>query len=287
MDRVIEAVDVNKLEPFPNSPFSVNDERDISLLMQSVKDFGIMNPIICRPIKEGEAFEIISGHRRWEVAKLLGMSKVPAYVKEMTKDEATIMMVDSNLHREFLYPSEKAFAYRMKLEAMKHQGFRSDLTSTHVEQKLTSVETLANKSQDSRSQIQRYIRLTYLIEPLLKLVDESKIALTPAVELSYLNEFEQEDLNETIESEDCTPSLSQAKRMRKLSEEGCLDMDEIFNIMTEEKGNQKEVLKVPMDKIKKYLNPMATRREQEDFIVKACDHYTKYLQRVKNSREER
>jgi ParB family chromosome partitioning protein len=200
----------------------------------------------------------------------------------MTQDEAVIALVDSNLHREHILPSERAFAYRMKLDAMKRQGRRTDLTSTQPVSKLRSNEQLGEEYDESRETVRRYIRLTYLEKPLLDMVDEGRIALTPAVELSYLRQEEQCDLVETIESEDATPSLSQAKRLRSMSEDGTLDMDAIFGVMTETKGNQKEVLKVPVERIRKYVGRDASYRGMQDFIEKAIEHYCRYLQRQKN-----
>lgn len=277
-------IKVEDLHPFPQNPFKVTDNEEMAMLRESIKEFGIITPLIVRPIENG--YEIVSGHRRCEACKALKIDAVPAVVKDLTREEAIITMVDSNLHREHILPSEKAFAYRMKMEAIKKQGFRTDLTSDQPGQKFSSADKLAEKSTDSRTQIQRYIRLTNLERPLLNLVDEGRIALTPAVELSFLPAEEQQDLIETIRSEDCTPSLSQASRMRKLSEQGLLSMDAIFKIMTEIKGNQKEVLKIPTERVRKFFKPSTSYRQMEDFIVKALEYYTKHLirQRDRDSR---
>lgn len=279
MDKVM-AIKVKDLQPFPDNPFHITDGMEMEMLIQSVKDFGIITPLVVRPMED--KFEIISGHRRWQAAQKAGIEVVPAFVREMSRDAAVVALVDCNLQREHLLPSEKGFAYKMKLEAMKRQGFRTDLTSAQVGQKLTSVGLLAEQSADSRVQIQRYIRLTSLEKPLLNLVDEGRISLTPAVELSYLPPDKQNELIETIESEDCTPSLSQAQRMRRLNEQGALDMDKIFEIMTEVKGNQTEVLKVPTDRIRRYFKPNTTPKQMEDTIVKALEYYYRKLQRERN-----
>ena len=281
MDK-ISAVHINELVPFPENPFKMRDGIEMEMLTDSVKEFGIITPLVVRSIEKGSGYEIISGHRRWQAAKEAGLERVPAFVRNMSKDEAVVALVDCNLQREYLLPSEKGFAYKMKLEAMKRQGFRTDLTSAQVGQKLTSVERLAEQSSDSRVQIQRYIRLTNLEKTLLDLVDEGRIALTPAVELSYLLPEEQRNLIQTIESEDCTPSLSQSQKMRRLSEQGCLDMDTILAILSEVKGNQKEYLKLPTEKYSRYLSRFHTPKQKEDFILKALDYYSRYLERQKN-----
>lgn len=281
-----KSIKVSELHPFPDNPFKVHDDTEMEMLIESIKEYGVITPLLVRPLDTG-GFEIISGHRRMIACQKAGIEKVPAFVRSMERDAAVVALVDSNLHREHILPSEKAFAYKMKLEAIKHQGFRSDLTSDQVGSKFRSNEMLAETVPDSKTQIQRYIRLTYLEKPLLYLVDEGRISLTPAVELSYLLPGEQTNLIETIESEDCTPSLSQAVRMRKLSTEGILDMDRIFEIMTEIKGNQKEYLKLPSEKYSHYLARFQTTQQKEDFIIKALDHYTKFLDRRRSDRDAR
>ena len=271
----ITEIRVSDCVPFEDYPFQIRDNAEMEMLKDSIRESGILMPVAVRP-KEKQ-YEILSGHRRIHACKQLGIETVPALVKELSRDSAVIFMVDSNLHREGLLPSEKAFAYKMKLEAMKHQG----RTSVQVGQK-SSRDTLAESAGESATQIQRYIRLTHLEKPLLDLVDEGRIALTPAVELSYLLPEEQRDLLQTIESEDCTPSLSQSVRMRKLSAEGLLTMDRIFEIMTEVKGNQAEVLKIPTERIKRYFKPNTTYKQMEDYIVKALEYYARYLKRQRD-----
>ena len=260
---------------FEDYPFQIRDNAEMEMLKDSIRESGILMPVAVRP-KEKQ-YEILSGHRRIHACKQLGIETVPALVKELSRDSAVIFMVDSNLHREGLLPSEKAFAYKMKLEAMKHQG----RTSVQLGQK-SSRDMLAAIAGESATQIQRYIRLTHLEKPLLDLVDEGRIALTPAVELSYLLPEEQRDLLQTIESEDCTPSLSQSVRMRKLSAEGLLTMDRVFEIMTEVKGNQAEVLKIPTERIKRYFKPNTTYKQMEDYIVKALEYYARCLKRQRD-----
>lgn len=272
----VKEIYVSDCVPFEDNPFKIQNNSEMEMLIDSVKENGILIPIVVRP--KDEKYEILSGHRRIYACKVAGIETVPAIIRELTKDEAVIFMVDSNLQREGLLPSEKGFAYKMKLEAMKHQG----RTSAQLGQKLTSVQQIADNTTDSRTQIQRYIRITNLEKPLLDMVDEGRIALTPAVELSYLLPEEQRDLIETIESEDCTPSLSQSVRMRKLSADGLLTMDKIFEIMTEVKGNQIEVLKIPTDRVRRYFKPDTTYKQMEDYIVKALEHYARYLKRQRD-----
>ncbi len=267
----IQEIQISKCRAFENNPYKVKDDAAMEMLTESIKENGILIPIAVTPQDGG--FEIISGHRRIHAAKKAGLATIPAFVRKLDRDSAVIFMVDSNLHREGLLPSEKAFAYRMKLEAMKHQG-RTCAQPGHK-----SVQLLADQGDDSRTQVQRYIRLTYLEKGLLNLVDDGRIALTPAVELSYLMPEEQQNLLMTIESEDCTPSYSQTVRMRRLSEQGLLSSDSIFKIMSEVKGNQKEYLKLPTEKYDRYLKRFRTPKEKEEFIEKALDYYSKYLER--------
>ena len=271
------------LHPFPDNPFRVVEDDMLMELSESIKEFGMVTPIITRPKEDGNGYEIIAGQRRVRASELAGIDTVPAFVLPLDRDRAIITLVDSNIQRENVLPSERAFAYKMKLEAMKRQGFRTDLTSAQLGEKLTSVELLARQSNNSRTQIQRFIRLTELIPPILQMVDEEKIALTPAVELSFLKKDEQENLLITMESEDATPSLSQAQRMKKLSQQGRLDMDTIFAIMTEEKANQKETIKFSADRIKKYFPKNTTPKQMEDFIIRLLE---RELQRKRN-RESR
>ena len=270
---------ITDLYPFPDNPFRVVEDDMLMELSESIKEFGMVTPIITRPKEDGNGYEIIAGQRRVRASKLAGIDTVPAFVLPLDRDKAIITLVDSNIQRENVLPSERAFAYKMKLEAMKRQGFRTDLTSAQLGEKLTSVELLARQSNNSRTQIQRFIRLTELIPPILQMVDEEKIALTPAVEMSFLKKDEQENLLITMESEDATPSLSQAQRMKKLSQQGRLDMDTIFEIMTEEKANQKETIKFSADRIKKYFPKNTTPKQMEDFIIRLLE---RELQRKRN-----
>jgi len=280
-------IPIDRIFPFDGNPYKVLDNEEMEELVQSIRERGVLNPLIVMPKpNDSHVFELISGHRRLYAAQKAGLETVPALVCDVDRDEAAIMVVDSNLHRETILPSEKAKAYKLRLDAMKHQGKRLRSTSAQVEQKL-SVEQLADVANESRAQVQRYIRLNNLVPGLLSLVDEGKIALTPAVELSYLPEEEQTNLYDTIESEDCTPSLSQAQQMRKLSEQGKLDMDAVFGIMTKPKPNQQEKVtlpypKLPMDKIKRYAKTEPTPQVVQDFLLKAVDHYCRYLDRQKD-----
>ena len=271
--EMIMEICIEEICDFPNHPFKIRMDEEMANLVESVKQYGVLSPVIVRP-KEDDSYEMIAGHRRRYASELAEKTEIPCIVRNLSDEEATILMVDSNLQREKILPSEKAFAYKMKLDAMKKQGQRTDLTSTPLGQKLGkySVEVLGEQVGESRSQIQRFIRLTNLIPELLELVDNSvlkekdklQIALRPAVELSYLSEEEQSDLYETIESEDCTPSHAQAIKLRKLSEEGRLDENVIFSILTEEKGNQKEQFRMPRERIQKYFSPKATEKQIED-----------------------
>ena len=241
-------------------------------LTQSINENGILSPIIVRPIENGE-YEIISGHRRLFAGKQAGLTKIPAMVCEMDRDTAAVTLVDSNLHRENILPSEKAFAYKLKAEALFHQGKRTDLTLEQVAPKL-STEAVGESENISKDTVKRYIRLTNLLPKLLELVDIGKIAFTPAVELSYLNDIEQQDLIEIIESEDCTPSLSQAVRMKKLSQQGLLTDDKILEIMSEEKANQKERIKIPTERVRKFFPQSYSNTQIEEVIIKLCEaHY--------------
>ena len=279
---------VDQIIPFDDNPYQVLDNEEMDELVQSIRERGILSPLIVLPKPDdAHTFELISGHRRLFAAKKAGLKKVPAVVCNVSRDEAAIMVVDSNLHREHILPSEKAKAYKLKMAAMKRQGKRTDLTSDQVGPKLTAKEI---SDVDSASQVKRYIRLNNLMPELLSLVDENRIALTPAVELSYLTEDEQKNLLETIESEDCTPSLSQAQQMRKLSAQGQLDMDAVFQTMTKPKPNQQEKVtlpyqKLPIDKIKRYAKTEPTPQIVQDFLLKAVEHYCRYLDRQKDKGE--
>ena len=267
------------LYPFPDNPFHVAEDETLSELAESIKEFGIVTPIITRPKEDGDGYEVIAGQRRVRASELAGINTVPAFVLPLDRDRAIITLVDSNLQRENILPSERAFAYKMKSEAMKRQGFRTDLTSSQVVTKLRTDDKVAQGFGVGRMTVQRFIRLTELIPPILQMVDEGKIALTPAVELSFLKKDEQENLFATMESEEATPSLSQAQRMKQLSQSGRLDMDTIFAIMTEEKGNQKETLKTNTSKLKKYFPKNTTPKQMEETIIKLLE---RELQRKRN-----
>ena len=259
------------LYPFPDNPFHVVEDETLSELAESIKEFGIVTPIITRPKEDGNGYEVIAGQRRVRASELAGINTVPAFVLPLDRDRAIITLVDSNLQRENILPSERAFAYKMKSEAMKRQGFRTDLTSSQVVTKLRTDDKVAQGFGVGRMTVQRFIRLTELIPPILQMVDEGKIALTPAVELSFLKKDEQENLFATMESEEATPSLSQAQRMKSMSQSGQLDMDMIFSIMTEEKGNQKETLKINTSRLKKYFPKNTTPKQMEETIIKLLE----------------
>ena len=259
------------LYPFPDNPFHVAEDETLSELAESIKEFGIVTPIITRPKEDGNGYEVIAGQRRVRASELAGINTVPAFVLPLDRDRAIITLVDSNLQRENILPSERAFAYKMKSEAMKRQGFRTDLTSSQVVTKLRTDDKVAQGFGVGRMTVQRFIRLTELIPPILQMVDEGRIALTPAVELSFLKKDEQENLFATMESEEATPSLSQAQRMKSMSQSGQLDMDMIFSIMTEEKGNQKETLKINTSKLKKYFPKDTTPKQMEETIIRLLE----------------
>ena len=263
------------ISDFPNHPFKVKQDEAMAEMLDSVKQYGVLVPALVRPKSDG-GYEMVAGHRRKCAATLAGITEMPCIVRNLTDDEATIIMVDSNLQRETILPSEKAFAYKMKLEAMKRQGQRSDLTSAPLEPKLKgsrSNEELAASSPDSRSQIQRYIRLTELIPLVLDMVDSGKIAFRPAVELSYLSKEQQQSLYDTMECEDCTPSLAQAIKMKEFSRDGKLSTEVILSIMQEEKPNQREQFKMPKERISKYFAPGTPAQKIEDTIIKALELY--------------
>ncbi|HCQ6189947.1 TPA: ParB/RepB/Spo0J family partition protein [Clostridioides difficile] len=266
--KVLKTAD---LYPFPDNPFHVVEDEMLSELAESIKEFGIVTPIITRPKEDGNGYEIIAGQRRVRASELAGINTIPAFVLPLDRDRAIITLVDSNLQRENILPSERAFAYKMKSEAMKRQGFRTDLTSSQVGTKLRTDDKVAQGFGVGRMTMQRFIRLTELIPPILQMVDEGKIALTPAVELSFLKKGEQENLFATMESEEATPSLSQAQRMKSLSQSRRLNMDAIFAIMTEEKGNQKETVKIGMERLKKYFPKGTTPKQMEDTIIKLLE----------------
>ncbi len=262
------------ISDFPNHPFKVKQDEAMAEMVDSVKQYGVLVPALVRPKADG-GYEMVAGHRRKCAATLAGITEMPCIVRNLTDDEATIIVVDSNLQRETILPSEKAFAYKMKLEAMKRQGQRSDLTSTPVVSKSRSNEELGQKNGDSREQVRRFIRLTELIPPMLDMVDSGKIAFRPAVELSYLSKEQQQSLYDTMECEDCTPSLAQAIKMKEFSRDGKLTEEVILSIMQEEKPNQREQFKMPKERISKYFAPGTPAQKIEDTIIKALELYRK------------
>ena len=274
---------IEKLRPFVGHPFQVKDDTEMEQLVHSILTQGLLTPISVRPIENNE-YEVISGHRRLHACKKAGIKTVPALIYALDRDEATIAMVDSNLHREKILPSEKAFAYKLKMEAMSRQGQRTDLTSNQVGRKLESAAMIGEQSGDSQTQVRRYIRLTELIPEILRMVDECKIALTPAVELSYLTKQEQRDLLETMESEDCTPSLSQAIQMKRLSQTGELDIDRIFDLLREPKANQIDKISFRTEDLRKFFPKSYSAARIHEHILKLLEVDFRKRQR---SREER
>lgn len=277
----IKDIPLEKLVPFPNHPFKVRDDEEMNKLVESVSENGVLVPAIVREKDNGD-YEIISGHRRKFASKIAGKSTLRCIVSNLDDDAATVIMVDSNIQRENILPSEKAFAYKMKLDAMKHQG-KSFSTSRHFGEKLLSIDKLAENSDDSARQIQRYIRLTYLIPELLQMVDDGKMKMLPAVEISFLDKECQQDLLEAIESECCTPSHAQAIRMHKMFNDGELNSDTILDIMCELKPNQQERLIIPHKTLEKYIPKSVVPEKRQDYVCKALEHYNKFLK----SRAER
>ena len=270
----VREIPLEEISDFPNHPFKVKMDESMADMAESVKQYGVLVPALVREKPEG-GYEMIAGHRRKMASELAEKKEIPCIVRNLTDDEAIIIMVDSNLQREQILPSEKAFAYKLKLDAMKRQGMRTDLTSDPVGPKLRSNQELAQKSMDSVTQIKRYIRLTELITPILDMVDSGKIAIRPAVELSYLPKEQQTILLDTMQLEDCTPSHAQAIKMRKFADEGRLNEDVILSILSEEKGNQKEQFRMPKERISKYFSPGTPAKQMEDTIVKALELYRK------------
>ena len=262
------AIPVEKLRPFAGHPFKVKDDEEMNTLIESIQAQGILSPLIVRPIEDTDEYEVISGHRRLHAAQKAGITEIPALIYALDRDSAAVAVVDSNLHREHILPSEKAFAYKLKMEALSHQGKRSDLTSDQTGPKLTAA---AISESDSATQVKRYIRLTHLIPELLTLMDENKMALSVGVELSFLDEHSQREVLEQCAINDCTPSYSQAWRMHKADREGTLTTAVIQTIMSEEKANQKVRLKIPMERIRKYFPQSYTAAQIEDAVVKLCE----------------
>ena len=274
-------ISVSKLRPFENNPYQVRDDAEMNTLIESIQMQGVLSPLIVRPIENTDEYEVVSGHRRLHAARKAGITEVPALIYALDRDTAAIAVVDSNLHREHILPSEKAFAYKLKYEALKHQG-----TSCQVGTKLRTDEQIAENANESARQIQRYIRLTYLIPEFLEKMDKGEIALSVGVELSFLDEQNQRAVLEQCAINDCTPSYSQAWRMHKADREGTLTTAVIQTIMSEEKANQREMVKVPTSRLREVLPQGLDAKKTEDFIIKACDHYRKYLIRQRN-RDER
>ena len=270
-------IPVEKLKPFDENPYKVQDNDEMNSLITSIQDIGITEPVLVRPIENTDEYEVISGHRRLHAAEKAGLETVPALIYAISRDEAAVMLVDSNLHREHILPSEKAFAYKLKMEALSHQG-----TSRQLGEKW-SVTQISEDANESERQIHRYIRLTYLIPQLLDLMDENKIAFSVGVELSYLNDQSQFDVLEQCEQNDCTPSYSQAVRMHKAISDGTLDKDFIIEIMSEEKANQRETFRIPAERLRGKIPSSYTARQKEDYIVKAVEYYQKYLQRQRET----
>ena len=277
----VEAIPLADLTPFRNHPFKVKEDEEMAQLMRSIADAGVLSPALARPLPDG-GYELISGHRRLAACKALGMDTMPVIVRDLTDEEAVITMVDSNLQREHILPSEKAFAYKMKMEALKHQG----RTLGQVGPKW-SITEIAESTSDSERQIKRYIRLINLIPDILKLVDEGKIALTPAVELSYLQPSEQEMIFSVMDSDEVTPSLSQARRLRRMSEAQTLTDDAVLQLLSEVKGNQVEYVKVPVDKLRSFFRPDTSVKQMTETLVKAMDFYNKHLARQRKDRDAR
>ena len=278
------AIPVEKLHPFDGHPFKVEDDDEMNTLIESIQTQGILSPLIVRPIENTDEYEVISGHRRLHAAQKAGITEVPALIYALDRDTAAIAVVDSNLHREHIFPSEKAFAYKLKMEALSHQGKRTDLTLSQVATKLDTATEIGICSGESRDTVYRYIRLTHLIPELLDLMDEGKIALMVGEALSYLGDKEQYAVLEQCEMNDCTPSYAQVVEMKKRYQGENLTAENIGEILSREKANQRETIKIPTEKLRKYA-PNADVKQLEDFILKACDHYRKFLIRQRNRNE--
>ena len=278
LERVKE-IPLTELHPFKDHPFKIQNDDEMKRLMESIQKFGTLTPALARPLPEG-GYELISGHRRLAACQVLGIETMPVIIREMSDDEAVIAMVDANLQREHILPSEKAFAYKMKLEAIKHQG----ITSRQVGEKLLSVTQVSKESDDSERQVQRYIRLTYLIPELLEMVDDGKIAFNPAVEISYLEQSEQHVLLNAMELNDCTPSHAQAIRLKKLSQEGVLQDQTIYDILAEQKPNQQEQYKVKREEIRKYFPKSYTDKQVCDTVIKLLEQWQRRRERDRDSR---
>lgn len=282
----IHDIPLDLIDDFPGHPYQVRMDEDMDQLVESIKERGIITPVTLRPKDDGR-YEMVSGHRRKKACEIAGMTTIKADVRDMSRDDAIILMVESNLQRSVILPSEKAFSYKMRLEAMNRQGLRSDRTSGPVGQKLNSRDELAQSSDDSARQIQRYIRLTYLIPEILQMVDEGKIAFRPAVEISYLTQDEQKLLLEGMEYADATPSLAQAIKLKNLSNTGSLDYDAIEDMLSEEKPNQREKFSFRADRLRRYIPDSVPFNQTEDFVCKALEHYQQFLERQRRDRDSR
>ena len=275
----VQQIPIDALHPFTNHPFKVLDDEAMTRTVESIAQYGVLAPLIARPRPEGDGYEIISGHRRQYAAKLAGLDTLPVIVRQMSDDAAVILMVDSNLQREHILPSERAFAYKMKLEALKNQGARSDLTSDQVGQKLWSVEQVASDAGESKTQIQRFIRLTNLVPELLDMVDEKKIAFNPAVELSYLDESHQRDFLEAMEDTQNAPSLSQAQQLKKMAQQGEFSYEKAFDVMGQEKKSEKDTVTIKNETLRKYFPCSYTPKQMEEKIIQLLDAWQKKQQR--------
>ena len=275
----VQQIPIDALHPFTNHPFKVLDDEAMTRTVESIAQYGVLAPLIARPRPDGDGYEIISGHRRQYAAKLAGLDTLPVIVRQMSDDTAVILMVDSNLQREHILPSERAFAYKMKLEALKNQGARSDLTSGQVGQKLWSVEQVASDAGESKTQIQRFIRLTNLVPELLDMVDEKKIAFNPAVELSYLDESQQRDFLEAMEDTQNAPSLSQAQQLKKMAQQGAFSYEKAFDVMGQEKKSEKDTVTIKNETLRKYFPRSYTPKQMEEKIIQLLDAWQKKQQR--------
>ena len=275
----VQQIPIDALHPFTNHPFKVLDDEAMTRTVESIAQYGVLAPLIARPRPDGDGYEIISGHRRQYAAKLAGLDTLPVIVRQMSDDAAVILMVDSNLQREHILPSERAFAYKMKLEALKNQGARSDLTSAQIGPKLTAAEKVAEEANDTKSQVKRFVRLTNLVPELLDMVDEKKISFNPAVELSYLDEAQQRDFLEAMNDTQNAPSLSQAQRLKKLAQEGHFSYDVAFAVMGEEKKDELDKVVIKNDTLRKYFPRSYTPKQMEDTIIKLLEQWQRKQQR--------
>ena len=282
----VQQIPIDALHPFTNHPFKVLDDEAMTRTVESIAQYGVLAPLIARPRPDGDGYEIISGHRRQYAAKLAGLDTLPVIVRQMSDDAAVILMVDSNLQREHILPSERAFAYKMKLDAIKNQGARSDLTSSQVGTKLRADENVAKDSGESRNQVQRFVRLTNLVPELLDMVDQKKISFNPAVELSYLDEKQQQDFLEAMDASQNAPSLSQAIRIKKLAQQGEFDYDAVYDIMNEEKKSELDTVTIKNETLRKYFPRNYTPRQMENIIIKLLDQWQLKKQQAKQKKQE-